>query len=74
MEGRWGRRVFGRIQKGRKYTRFYLEITVSNGLVIYRQIMVPNHELRGFPGAYKFTLDKMTYELEQHYLNRNYTS
>lgn len=72
-EGRWGRRVYGRIQKGPKYTRFYLSIAITNGLIVQRVAMVPNNELESFSGLYKFTLDKMVRELEAQYNRRIYT-
>lgn len=72
-EGRWGRRVYGRIQRGPKYTRFHLEMTMHNDLVIQRDVIVPNCDME-VSGVYKFTLDTMTREIEAQYQRKIYTS
>lgn len=73
MKGRWGRRVFGRIEKGPTTTRFRLEVQLDNQLVVYRQFIAANEDLKNERGAYQFILDKMTEELSEQVRNRIYT-
>jgi len=63
MKGTWGRRVYGSVKKGAKYTRFRLEITLTNDCVFNETQLVPNDELEQYPTLYKWTLDNMTEKL-----------
>lgn len=64
MDGRW-KNVFGRIEKGKKFTRFELEVELSNGLKAFRRVTVGNHELLySRINMYKWVLDGMIRSLE----------
>lgn len=59
MEGTWGRRVFGTIQKGPEVTRFELYLALRDGIVVGSVIYVTNIELETGSGVYKEVLDQM---------------
>jgi hypothetical protein len=73
MQGTWGRRVFGTVKRGPKYTRFRLEVKLDNGCTIYETQHVNNNELELFEGLYSFMLDEMTYRLEERIEERAQT-
>lgn len=70
MKGTWGRRVYGTVRKGIRYTRFRLEITLQNDLVIYEVRHVPNDELDMYPNLYAWTLNNMTEKLHTRLVDR----
>lgn len=63
MKGTWGRRVYGSVRKGAKYTRFRLEIVMDNDCTIYETAVVPNDELEQYPTLYPWTLNNLTEKL-----------
>ena len=65
MKGTWGRRVYGSVIKGAKYTRFHLEVRLDNGVLTQCNIIQSNHDLERFPDLYGFVLDRMTKEIDQ---------
>lgn len=70
MVGTWGRRVFGTVKRGPKYTRFRLEIKLDNGCTIYETQLVSNLEIDDFEGLYGFVLDQMTDRLAKRIKER----
>jgi len=65
MEGRWGRRVYGKVQRQNRYTRFRLEITLKNDCVFHETTHVANDQLDQYPKLYGWTLDNMTEKLKE---------
>lgn len=64
MEGRWGRRVYGKVQRQTTYTRFRLEIIIHNGLTMYETEHVSNDVIDQYPKLYGWTLDNMMEKLK----------
>lgn len=71
MQGTWGRRVFGVVVKGPKFTRFRLEVKLDNGATISSNIVVPNNELEQFDKLYGYTLNEMVKSLDQRIKERS---
>jgi hypothetical protein len=63
MEDRWGRRVYGKVQRGPKYTRFRIEIELANQCVFHETHIQANDQLDRYPKLYGWTLDLMTEKL-----------
>lgn len=63
MEGRWGRRVYGSVKRGAKYTRFRLEFTLTNDCVYDIVMHQSNDTLDQYPNLYGWTLDNMLEQL-----------
>lgn len=59
MRGTWGRRVFGRVERGPKFTRFHLEVEVAE-MLAERGWVVSNDELERQPDLYGWVLDMLT--------------
>lgn len=57
------KRVYGRVIKGPKYTRFRLETVLSNGCTFYVTKVRTNEHLKRYPSVYGRTLDGMIEEL-----------
>lgn len=70
MKGTWGRRVFGTVTRGRKFTRFQLELRLQNNCVMTETQLVSNEKLEQYPKAYGYALDLITYKLEMRLAER----
>lgn len=64
MTGRWGRRVYGKVQRQSSYTRFRLEFVLANGVVAFETMHVPNDQIDLYPKLYGWTLDNMFEKLK----------
>lgn len=69
MQGTWGRRVYGKVSTGTKYTRFRLELVLQNDATIYETTHVANDVLEKYPNIYKWTLDNLTEKLDERLKN-----
>lgn len=65
MEGTWGRRVYGSVKRGAKYTRFRLEFVLTNDCIFDIVMVQSNDTLDQYPRLYGWTLDEMTEKLAQ---------
>lgn len=74
MKGTWGKRVFGWVRRGQKYTRFYISVDLDSGLTVYRTKVVENDQLdRANFNLYGYTLDKMVEEIDKNLHERHQT-
>lgn len=65
MEGTWGTRVWGKIQKGRTETRFYLAFDVREDIVVTQDFLVSNDDLEYNQSAlYARTLNNMVLAMQ----------
>lgn len=69
MEGRWGRRIFGRIWKEGSFTWFRLVMETQEKNIISSTAKISTMEIEQYPSTYKFVLDRLVYELQKQ-LNR----
>lgn len=65
MKGTWGRRVYGSVKKGTKYTRFRLEMTLTNDCTFFETHLQSNESLEQYPALYGWTLDLLTDRLNK---------
>lgn len=62
------KQVKGRIQKGKKFTRFHLEARMTNGLLIEQNVSVSNNELEHLGiNFYRYVLDQMVIAMDKQY-------
>jgi hypothetical protein len=59
MEGRWGRRVYGKVVRQSTYTRFRLEFVLRNEVTIHETHILPNDQVDQYPKLYGWTLDML---------------
>lgn len=64
MEGRWGRRIKGRIWSDGLFTHFYLEISTGQNIEHREACTMKTSHLRLMPNLYGLVLDGMTRKLE----------
>lgn len=65
MKGTWGRRVYGSVRKGPKFTRFVISIELANRVTAYESMYITNKQLELQPRIYGWTLDELTRRLEK---------
>jgi hypothetical protein len=70
MEGRWGRRVYGKVQRSSTYTRLRLEFVLRNGVTIFETQHIANDQLDLYPKLYGWTLDNMFEKLKERVESR----
>lgn len=65
MDGRW-RNVYGQIKRGPKFTRFAIQVELSNGLIATRVVSIGNHELEtSRVDCYKWVLNGIVRDLDK---------
>lgn len=57
--GRYGRRIYGSVTRGKHMTKFHLEFELLVGEIVFQTVMIPNDQLDRNPLIYKFVLDGM---------------
>lgn len=57
--------MYGKVEKGPSYTRFYVEFILGNGCTFYETCVLPNEQLKQYPKLYSSTLTKMTDKLKK---------
>lgn len=70
MIGTWGRRVYGTVVKGPKFTRFRLDIVLDNQCTFSETCIRRNVDLERYPHLYSWTLDGMTAKLTRRIAQR----
>jgi hypothetical protein len=65
MEGTWGRRVYGCVQRGERNTKFYLILETREGKMIYQGFFAGNADLEQYPAFYGEILDMLVVNIEQ---------
>jgi hypothetical protein len=65
MEGRWGRRVFGTVQRGVAVTTFHLQLETREGQQITSTFRASNEDLEQWPLEYNIILNKMVEQIDQ---------
>lgn len=65
MEGTWGKRVYGVVERSSRITLFRLEVKLDNGCTFYEAERASNLELEQFEGLYGFILDRLTDKLDK---------
>lgn len=65
MEGTWGRRIFGTIEKGASITKFTLVMETREKQKITQINYANNEDLEQIPGFYGQLLDMMVLQIEK---------
>lgn len=65
MEGRWGRRIYGTVERGPSVTVFTLVLEMRAGEMIHSRFRASNEDLEQWPGHYGHILDTMVKKIEE---------
>lgn len=65
MEGRWGRRIFGTVQRGKRITTFRLVLETRERKQITSTFRASNEDLEQWSDHYGQILNKMVEQIDQ---------
>lgn len=64
MEGTWGRRIYGRVEKLEERTKFTLVMDRREGKSIIVTQYARNEDLKGYPQLYKYICETLVMNIE----------